>query len=203
MARSRYSSPSASTPQDETYQRQQGRRPTTRKSSSQPRSHQSDLSDSGMRSQYEDVTDVVLATEYYWSPVSRSQPQGRTMKQYDASAAMPYTPYTSSEMTSSLETSFARTVPRAVRRRDRKEGNDGLATPPRTPQLGRLSTPELESKGDCSKFCDCCSDEQRYREDRSKMDSQRRFTHTLFLLPGACRGACVASCCVVVWRSWQ
>lgn len=185
MTRSRYGSPSASTSQHETYQRQEGRRPTTRKSSSQPRSHHSALSDSGMRSPHEDVTDVVLATEYYWSPVSRSHPQGRTMKQYDASAARPYTPYTSSEMTSSLETSFARTVPRAVRRGDLKEGNDRLATPPRTPQLGRLSTPELESKEDCSQFCDCCSDEQRYREDKSKMDSQRRFTHTLPLPAGA------------------
>ncbi|KAI3391368.1 hypothetical protein diail_7477 [Diaporthe ilicicola] len=188
MARSRHGSPSASTPAHETYQLQQGRRATKRKSSSDQRPRRTVLPDSGMRSPLEDVTDVVLATEYYWSPVSWPQAQSRTMNEYDASAARSYSPEARRETTARLERPSVRKVSNRVRWGDIKEGDDGLATPPRTPQLGRLGTPDLELTGYCDKFCDCCSDEQKYREDRSKMDSQRRFMHTLLLLAAAhCR----------------
>lgn len=60
---------------------------------------------------------------------------------------------------------------------DVNEEQSRLSTTPRTPQLGRLGTPDLELTQKCGKFCDCCSDEQSYKEDRSKMDLQSRFTH--------------------------
>lgn len=73
----------------------------------------------------------------------------------------------------------ARKSPRRARWGDFREGDRRLSTPPQTPQLGRLGTPDLELTRTCDKFCDCCSDEHKYLEDRSKMDSQRRSTHTL------------------------
>lgn len=129
-----------------------------------------------------DVTDVVLATEYYWSPESRPQPRGRTTKPYNASTASTSTLEADIAVTSGRGISPARKSPRRIRWGDLREGEYGLSTPPQTPQLGRLGTPDLELTRNCDKFCDCCSYEHRYQEDRSKMDSQRRFTHSLFWL---------------------
>lgn len=79
----------------------------------------------------------------------------------------------------------ARKSPRRARWGDFREGERRLSTPPQTPQLGRLGTPDLELTRNCDKFCDCCSDEHKYLEDRSKMDSQSRSTHTLSFGRGA------------------
>lgn len=140
-----------------------------------------------MRSPLEDVTDVVLATEYYWSREPWPQARGRATRQYGASITRSYTPKPSSEMMPGREKTPAGKSPKRVRWRDVKEGDDGLSTPPQTPQLGRLGTPELELRAKCDKFCDCCSDEQMYREERSKMDSQSRFIYTPLPLAGARR----------------
>lgn len=194
MARSSHGSSSSSTAPHESHHRRQGRQPSTRHSLPDQRPHHSAILDSDMMSPLEDVTDVVLATEYYWSPEPRPQPRSRTTVPYEASMASTPTLDTSSAMESSRRMSPARKIPKRVRGEDFKEGDYRLSTPPRTPQLGRLGTPDLELTRKCDKFCDCCSDEHRYLEDRSKMDSQRRFTHSLFLfLAGACRGGCLWS----------
>lgn len=180
MARSSHSSSSSLTPPRDSTERRQGRRPSTRTLSSHHHPHRSELvRDTDMRSPLEDVTDVVLATEYYWSPESWSQPPGRTMKPYNASIASPSTFEGGSTVASSRRMSPARKTPKYVRREDLREGEYRLSTPPGTPQLGRLGTPDLELTRKCDKFCDCCSDEHKYLEDRSKMDSQSRSTHPL------------------------
>lgn len=132
-----------------------------------------------MRSPLEDVTDVVLATEYYWSPEPWPQPRSRTTRPYEASTANTSTLEAGSAVASGRRMSPARKIPKRGRGEDLKEGEYRLSTPPRTPQLGRLGTPDLELTRKCDKFCDCCSDEHKYLEDRSKMDSQRRFMHAL------------------------
>lgn len=177
MARSSHSSSSSSTPPHDDPQRRQGRRPSTRISSSHQSTRRPAVPDVGMMSSLEDVTDVVLATEYYWSPESRPQPRGRTTKPYHASTSKWEA---DSVVTSGRRISPARSNPRGIRWGDLREGEYGLSTLPETPQLGRLGTPDLELMRKCDRFCDCCSDEHKYQEDRSKMDSQSRFTHTFY-----------------------
>lgn len=179
MARSSHGSSSSSTPPHESHHRRQGRQPSTRHSSSDQRPRRSAVPDIDVRSPLEDVTDVVLATEYYWSPEPWPQPRGWTTRPYEASIASTSTLEASKAVASDCRMSPARKIPKRVRGENLKEGEYRLSTPPRTPQLGRLGTPDLELTRKCDKFCDCCSDEHRYLEDRSKMDSQRRFTHSL------------------------
>lgn len=51
-----------------------------------------------------------------------------------------------------------------------------MPTPPMTPQIGRLSTPDLGPVEKCDAFCSCCLDCEQYQEGRAKMDAQRRYT---------------------------
>lgn len=178
MARSSHGSSSSTTPLHDSAQHRQGRRPSTRHSASDQRPRRSAVSDSGMRSPLEDVTDVVLATEYYWSPEPWPQPRVRTTKPYYASMESTSTLEAGSALESSRRMSPARKMPKRVRGEDLKDG-EYISTPPRTPQLARLGTPDLELTRNCDKFCDCCSDEHKYLEDRSKMDSQSRFILSL------------------------
>lgn len=179
MARSSHGSSSSTTSAHDSSQRRQGRRPSTRHSASDQRPRRSAVPDSGVRSPLEDVTDVVLATEYHWSPEPWPQPRGRTTTPYYASMASTSTLEAGSALASGRRMSPARKIPKRVRGEDLKDGEYRLSTPPRTPQLGRLGTPDLEFTRNCDKFCDCCSDEHKYLDDRSKMDSQSRFTRTL------------------------
>lgn len=187
MARSSHSSSSSPSPSHDSPHRRPGRRPSTRHPASDQRPRRSEVLDSGTRSPLEDVTDVVLATEYYWSPEPWPQPRVQTTKPYEASIASTSTPEAGSAVESGRRISPARKIPKRVRGEDLREGEYRLSTPPRTPQLGRLGTPDLELTRKCDKFCDCCSDEHRYLEDRSKMDSQSRFTHALSLDWGTSR----------------
>lgn len=51
---------------------------------------------------------------------------------------------------------------------------DGVQQPPRTPQIRRLPTPELEPPHCGDRFCDCQScGEVKYQKGREKMDGQR------------------------------
>lgn len=179
MARSSHGSSSSA---HDSSQRRQERRPSSRYLASDERPRRSSPFDSSMRSPLEDVTDVVLATEYYWSPEPWPQPRGLTTTSYNSynpSTTSTYTSEAGSAVESRRRTSSARTIPKRVRGEDLKEGEYRLSTPPRTPQLGRLGTPDLELTRNCDKFCDCCSDEHKYLGDRSKMDSQSRFMHSL------------------------
>lgn len=176
MARSSHGSSSSA---HDSSQRRQERRPSSRYSASDERPRRSAAFDSSMRSPLEDVTDVVLATEYYWSPEPWPQSRGLTTKSYNSSITSTSTPEAGSAVESRRRTSSARTFPKRVRGEDPREGEYRLSTPPRTPQLGRLGTPDLELTRNCDKFCDCCSDEHKYLGDRSKMDSQSRFMRSL------------------------
>ncbi|KAI7776478.1 hypothetical protein LA080_005307 [Diaporthe eres] len=102
---------------------------------------------------------------YYWSPEPWPQPRVRTTKPYEASIASTSTPEAGSAVESGRRISPARKIPKRVRGEDLREREYRLSTPPRTPQLGRLGTPDLELTRKCDKFCDCCSDEHRYLED--------------------------------------
>lgn len=172
MARSSHGS--SSSPHDSS-QRRQGRRPSSRYSASDERPRRSAAFDDSMRSPLGDVTDVVLTTEYYWSPEPWPQPRSLTTQPYNSSTASTSTLDSGSALESRRRTSSVRMIPKSVRGEDLKEGGYRLSTPPRTPQLGRLGTPDLELTRNCDKFCDCCSDEHKYLGDRSKMDSQSRF----------------------------
>lgn len=176
MARSSHGS--SSSPHDSS-QRRQGRRLSSRYSASDERSRRSAAFDDSMRSPFEDVTDVVLATEYYWSPEPWPQPRSLTTQPYNSSTASASTLESGSALESRRRKSSARMIPKSVRGEDLKEGGYRLSTPPRTPQMGRLGTPDLELTRNCDKFCDCCSDEHEYLGDRSKMDSQSRFMQSL------------------------
>lgn len=176
MARSSHGS--SSSPHDSS-QRRQGRWPSSRYSASDERPRRSAPFDASMRSPIEDVTDVVLATEYYWSPEPWPQPRGLTTNSYSSSITSTSTPEAGSAVESRRRKSSAKTIPQRGRGEDLREGEYRLSTPPRTPQLGRLGTPDLELTRNCDKFCDCCSDEHKYLGDRSKMDSQSRFMHSL------------------------
>jgi hypothetical protein len=191
MARSGSTSSSAATPPPDSHQRRQDRRQPRSNSSSHQRLRRSVIPDSGIRSPLEDVTDVVLANEYCWSPEAWPQPRGRTTKPYNTSIANTSTLESDNLAKSGRRISSARTTPKRVSWGNVNEEQYRLPTPPQTPQLGRLGTPDLELTRKCDKFCDCCSDEQKYNEDRSKMDSQSRFTHILSFLAGARRSGCL------------
>ncbi|KAG8169308.1 hypothetical protein KVR01_000053 [Diaporthe batatas] len=170
MARSGYGSSSGPTPLPDYDQRQQERRQPRSSSSAGQRPHRSTVPDSDVTSPLEEVTDVVLASEYYWSPEAWPQPRGRATSPYSASIAS-----TSTRKSGHNANPGRRISPRHGSWGDVNEEQYRLSTPwepPRTPQLGRLGTPDLELTRKCDKFCDCCSDEQRYNQDRSKMDLQ-------------------------------
>jgi hypothetical protein len=200
MARSEYSSSSAPSPLPESRQRRQERRQLRSRSSSHQRPHRSAIPDNGMRSPLEDVTDIVLASEYYWSPQAWPQPSGRTKKTYNASIASTPTLQFPEIGTSCHRDSPGRKAPKRVSWADVHEEQYRPSTPPRTPQLGRLGTPDLELTRKCEKFCDCCSDEQKYNEDRSKMDSQSRSIRILSFSAGARRSGRSGCVGVVVRR---
>lgn len=177
MARSGYGFASAPTPPPDYHQRRQERGQQRSSSSSYQRTYRSTVPDSDMRSPLGDVTDVVLASEYYWSPAAWPEPRGQTTQPHNASSASTSTRNQGNDASSGRRVKSARRSPRHGSWGDVNEEQYRLSTPPRTPQLGRLGTPDLELTQKCDKFCDCCSDEQRYKEDRSKMDFQSRFTH--------------------------
>ncbi|PSS03386.1 hypothetical protein BD289DRAFT_192626 [Coniella lustricola] len=56
--------------------------------------------------------------------------------------------------------------------KDFNDRNVVAMMPPRTPQIGRLRTPELEPLREDHHFCDCCSREKRYWDGLAKMDFQ-------------------------------
>lgn len=57
-----------------------------------------------------------------------------------------------------------------------------LPTPPRTPEIPRLRTPDLEPLDSKGRFCDCCQDDDDYLCGRAKMDAQRKFILLCFVL---------------------
>lgn len=148
---------------------QEEHRSSRRRYSAQGRSRRPRISPSDMRLSPEDVTDIVLSTEYSWSPT----PWAGSM--HYPSTNLRETGVWTSEPPIRLQHSMGEGNLMRVRYADVDGGDNGPPTPPRTPQIGILETPELGPVEECSQFCHCCTDDERYREGRSKMDSQRKF----------------------------
>lgn len=131
----------------------------------------------GMGIPHEEVTDVALAAEYYCLPPPCSQAWSRTTGPYDAALSRPRDWKPRFQAPQRLEASSGTRSTKRGRWADLDEGHGGLATPPRTPQIGRLDSPELEPLKCCGEFCACCpkEDEEKYYDGRRKMDSQGRW----------------------------
>lgn len=155
---------------------QLGRRLSRRRHSARNPQRRLPVPRGGIRSPLEDVTDIVLSTEYSWSPTPWTGSMHPSVHSHDTgSSRLPS--LKSSESTIQRQRSRGEGSPKHVRWADLDGEDDVPPTPPRTPQIGRLRTPELEMEmvKECSQFCHCCLDDRKYREGRAKMDSQRRF----------------------------
>lgn len=51
----------------------------------------------------------------------------------------------------------------------------GLPSPPPTPRITRLRTPDIKALSQCRPFCGCCSDVDRVVDSRSKIELQCKF----------------------------
>ncbi|KAB5522110.1 hypothetical protein GE09DRAFT_500865 [Coniochaeta sp. 2T2.1] len=54
----------------------------------------------------------------------------------------------------------------------RAASDQGYPTPPPTPRISRLRTPDIKPMDECRPFCDCCSEFEAVVESRSKMELQ-------------------------------
>lgn len=170
-SRSTHSTPQMIPSPSAIHQHDAGRRSLKRKSSDRDHPRRLALPCSGMRNPLEDVTDV-LAPAYHYLPATRPQPWNWTTGHYDVVLPSPLEWEPRTQATQYLRASAARRSSRHVHWADLDEGHDRRATPPRTPQIGRLESPKLGPLKCSGPFCDCCSDEQRYYDERGKMDSQ-------------------------------
>ncbi|OIW34239.1 hypothetical protein CONLIGDRAFT_675240 [Coniochaeta ligniaria NRRL 30616] len=50
--------------------------------------------------------------------------------------------------------------------------DQGLPSPPPTPRIARLRTPDIKPMDDCTPFCDCCAEIDRETDSRWKMELQ-------------------------------
>lgn len=81
------------------------------------------------------------------------------------------------QRSNSMQGSIVERNPKEVEQRHSYQGgNDGVPTPPTTPQIHRLKTPDLGPVEKCDRFCSCCPDCEQYQEGRAKMDAQRRYS---------------------------
>lgn len=119
----------------------------------------------------EDVTDVVLAAEHYYSPAPWSRSLKATTNPYDAALQSSRELKPMIQSTKRIEASPAGRSPKRARWAEDGE----LATAPRTPYIGRLESPKLDPVECSGAFCDCCTDEDKYHRGRGKMDSQGRW----------------------------
>lgn len=122
----------------------------------------------------ENVTDVVLASEYQYVSDPWPVPWSWTPGPHDAIVSnshmwKPRVP--------EMRYPGASRSRRYFKRARRDDWDDRPATPPMTPYIGRLESPELEPMKCSGSFCDCCMDEyyleeERYFDERGKMDCQ-------------------------------
>lgn len=154
------------------HQHKAGHRLLERKSSGRDHPRRLALPCSGMSSPYENVTGVVMASEYHCMPASSPQPWDWNSGPYGT--VLPRTRVSDSRIQAMhhLQASPARRSLNHIHWADVDGEHDRLATPPKTPQIGRLESPKLEPLRCSGRFCDCCPDEQRYYDERGKMDSQ-------------------------------
>lgn len=129
------------------------------------------------RSPLGDVTDLVLSTEYSSSAIPWADPTTPVGSPYSTAGYSASADTTHSIPRNQYPPTGKR--PKRVHWADVEGEAYAYSTPPMTPQIGRLKTPELEPVKACSRFCECCRDERRYQEGRAKMDSQRRCIPTL------------------------
>lgn len=135
----------------------------------------------GMRSSLEHVTGIVSSTEYRYSLaplISWNDSTGNTNDR----AVYRLHPSRHTEYTPELKPLSGEGSPKRNHWADLDDGDAGPPTPPMTPQIGRLKTPELGPVKERSRFCGCCQYEERHGEGREKMDFQRR----LLLLHSFC-----------------
>lgn len=156
-------------------QQYSGQRPSKRNSLAEDRQQRLESPCIGMISPLEDVTDTVLASEYQSLSAPRPKPRSWTTGPHDAvvpicRACEPIVP----------EKRHVEALPsrRSTKRARWADGGDGPATPPRTPYIGRLESPDLEPIKCSGGFCDCCLDEERYYDAKGKMDHQSRYSNS-------------------------
>lgn len=126
-----------------------------------------------MRSPPGDVTDLALSTEYSSSPIAWADPVTPMGSPYNTAGYRLPSPETTNSVPRT-QNFLKGGSPKRVRWSDLEEEVYAYSTPPMTPHIGRLKTPELEPMKVCSRFCDCDQYEKSYQEGRAKMDSQRR-----------------------------
>lgn len=174
--RSSQVSPSASAYSSGSCQQNSGHKPSKRNYSATDRPQRPELPCSGMISHPEDVTDVVLASEYQYLSAPWPQPRSWTPDPYDA--VIPEFQTWSPRVLDArrLGSSALSGRPKRARWDDR---DDRLTSPPMTPYIGRLESPKLEPMKCSGSFCDCCLDGERYFVERGKMDYQSRCSSSL------------------------
>lgn len=160
------------------YRQRAAPRTSRRRQSARHHTKRASLPHDGLRRPLEDVTDIVLARDYPWSRVPwqclevstanlrQSPVVGNRWPQRNDALSAPW-----------LELSpNATDGSKRVRWADLEDGDNDLLSPPATPRLGRLKTPELEPIKASRSFCTCCqASEVGYQRGREKMDAQREF----------------------------
>lgn len=169
--RSSQASASASASSNGSRQQNSGHRPSKRNYSATDRPQRLELPCSGRISPLEYVTDVVLVSNYQFVSALRPQPWDWTPGPYDT-----VVPDVRSRKPRVSDTRHVESSPSSwsSKRARWDDVDDRLATPPMTPYIGRLNSPELQPMKCGGEFCDCCLDEESYFFERGKMDHQGR-----------------------------
>lgn len=165
--------PSSTSPYDPSHH-QPGQRSSRTQSSGSDRSRRPKASQIDLENSCKDVTDIELSTEYRYSLASPVSWDGAAGNVHDTSGYR-LSSLRHAEPTPRPKLFIDEGYPERVRRAHLNRGDTGPPTPPMTPQISRLKTPELEPVRECSRFCGCCQNEKRYQEGRAKMDLQRRW----------------------------
>lgn len=175
-ARSTHGSTSTSLASSGSRQQYPGQRLSERSSLRAYRQQRLELPCIGMISPLENVTDIVLASEYQSLSAPWSKPRSWTTGPHDA-----VVPISKACETIVPDKRHVEALPsrRSTKRARWGDGCDGPATPPRTPYIGRLESPDLEPMKCSEGFCDCCLDEERYYDAKGKMDHQSRYSNSV------------------------
>lgn len=154
----------------------------------QPETHHSrrlPIIDNGMQRPLEDVTDRILVGDDSWSPTAQPSSESQVVisQQVDG---VGWTQVHEEISVPRLQCStHVRESLKIMSGAGVEDGDRALPlppSPPTTPQLRRLTTPELEPENEVRLFCTCCRRMNvSYQQGREKLDLEREFVTSVSL----------------------